>query len=40
MGRDFVPVAPEHVARFVSEHGGRSLPYEAIDATVLRSLDP
>lgn len=40
MGRDFVPVDPANVARFVTEHGGRSLPYEAIDARALRALDP
>lgn len=40
MGRDLVPVNPVNVPRFVQEHGGRSLPFEAIDAAVLGRLDP
>lgn len=40
MGRDLVPVERSSAARFVSDHGGRIVERGAIDASVLRSLDP
>lgn len=39
MGKDFVPVDPAHAARFASEHGGRVLRFDAIDAAALAGLD-
>lgn len=38
MGRDLVPVAPAHVARFVADHGGRALPPGAPDPSILSEL--
>lgn len=37
MGDDVVPLAPEQAARFITDHGGRTV---EVDAPLLRSLDP
>jgi copper chaperone NosL len=39
MGPDLVPVAPESVARFRQDHGGReAVSFEQVDDALLRSL--
>lgn len=40
MGRDLIPVAREHAARFVEDHHGRVVERGAVDLALLRSLDP
>ncbi len=40
MGHDLVPVRREHAERFARDHGGRVVERSAIDAAVLRGLDP
>lgn len=40
MGIDLVPVAPDRVEHFITDHGGRSVEFDAVDAPLLESLRP
>lgn len=38
MGQDLAPVEPQHVERFIADHGGEALTLGAVDAAVLERV--